>query len=392
MPLFQYRAVAAEGRVSGEIVADTARAARSILREDGLRILSLSEARVRAGRRLDLPTLAAVLRQVGVLVRAGFPVVRALEAAAVASLDARVHATLAALDSGVRAGKSLSQAMAESGAFPEAAVGTVRAGETAGNLADVLLELSRLFERELDTRRRVRTALTYPIVVLAVAAGVLLFLLGYVVPTFRLLFEESQVPLPLPTVALLETASFVRDWGWLLLLLGAGGAWGIRRRAATPTGRARLEARLAALPMVGEIYLKATAARWARLLSVMLDGGVPLVEALRISRSATGSARLSAALDSAAHEVSQGVTLRKALTHAPLPPLVLEAIAVGEEGGNLPEMLHEVATAFDQEVAARSEALASALEPALIVVMGAVVGAIVLAILLPIFELQSTIQ
>lgn len=392
MPLFRYRAAAAGGSVSGEIVADSARAARAVLREDGLRVVSIREARGRGARRLDLPTLSALLRQVGVLLRAGFPVVRALEAAAVASLNPRVHATLASLDSSVRGGKALSQAMADTGAFPEACIGTVRAGETAGNLAVVLLELARLYERELDTRRRVRTALTYPALVFTVATGVLLFLLGYVVPTFRILFEDSNVPLPLPTVILLALSAFLRDWGWLVLcLIALGGAWGWRE-ARSPAGRAFLESRLSALPVLGDIYMKGVAARWARLLAVMLQGGVTLVEALRISRGATTSSRLSAAIEAAAREVQQGATLRRALARAPLPSLVLEGIAVGEEGGNLAEMLREVAEAFDQEVSAKSEALASTLEPALIVVMGAVVGAIVLAILLPIFELQASIQ
>jgi general secretion pathway protein F len=227
----------------------------------------------------------------------------------------------------------------------------------------------------------------------AATAAVLVFLLAWVVPQLTQLFAETGTRLPLATRALIAVTSVVGRTWWLLLLAGAGAAWALARWAATPAGRARLDAALLGAPLAGPIVRKAAVARFARTLGTLLAGGLPLDVALGIAGAATGNRRLADAVASAREAVRQGEPLAPALRRAGVfPPLVVHLAAVGERAGALGAMLERAAAAYEREVETTISAATALVEPLLVLVMGGVVLALVAAVLLPLLDLNGLVR
>src|SRR5437870_3612845 len=223
--------------------------------------------------------------------------------------------------------------------------------------------------------------------------AVLVFLLAWVVPQLTQLFAETGTRLPLATRALIAVTSVVGLTWWLLLLAGAGAAWALARWAATPAGRARLDAALLGAPLAGPIVRKAAVARFARTLGTLLAGGLPLDVALGIAGAATGNRRLADAVASAREAVRQGEPLAPALRRAGVfPPLVVHLAAVGERAGALGAMLERAAAAYEREVETTISAATALVEPLLVLVMGGVVLALVAAVLLPLLDLNGLVR
>jgi len=403
MPIFAYTARRGGVRraVKSRIVADSEKHARALLRESGLTPIEMSELPERAPKAPSLGWLAAFARQLGTLLKAGFPMDRALSVLSASSADESMKAVLIAVDEGVRKGLRLSEAVGKSlGAERGGGFGAVQeltamieAGEASGDLANVLLQYAVLLERRQAFRRRLRGALFYPIVVAGLAAAVVLFLFVYVLPTITKLFTGTNVPLPLPTRVLfgLVDAGKVAFWP-LLVLVPVAFVMG-RRLWKSDRARLKLENWLRTLPFIGELLEKAAIARWARSFGSLLANGVEILYALELSSRAAHSLRIREAILKARPEVAEGVPLARALSGTGVfPPLAVEAVVVGESSGELPQLISEMAEAWETEVEASAERFADMLEPLVLVVMGAIIGAIVLAVLLPIFELNSGIR
>ena len=398
MPVFAYRALTGGGRARGGVIgAESARAAWQELRARGVYPTELREQAAsagRAGRRLGAEELAAATRQLATLVGAGVPVAEALAAVAEQSEHPALVRALTVAEARLREGEPLADALAASPrVFPPLFRDLVRAGEASGALGTVLARLADHTEASAALRARLRAALTYPTVMAAATAAVLAFLLTWVVPQLTQLFTETGTRLPLATRLLIGATGFVGRTWWILFGAGAGAAWTLARWAATPAGRARLDAALLGAPLAGAIVRKAAVARFARTLGTLLAGGLPLDAALGIAGAATGNRRLTTAVASAREAVRRGEPLAPALRATGVfPPLVIHLAAVGERAGTIGEMLERAAAAYEREVETTVSAATALVEPLLVLFMGGVVLALVAAILLPLLDLNGLVR
>jgi general secretion pathway protein F len=399
MPAFHYQALDGQGHTRrGVLQADTARAARASLREQGLHPLAVEamrgEQRGLLRRGLGPAQLALLTRQLATLVRAGLPMDEALAALTEQSEAAKLRGVVLALRSRVMEGQTLSAAMAEfPDSFPEIFRASVAAGEHSGRLDAVLERLADLAERRDSLRRRLLAALSYPILLTLVALAVVAGLMAHVVPEVVGVFTGMGQVLPWPTRALLAISDFLRDFGaWLLLATGLvllGGPLLLRR----PAIRAAWQATLLRLPLVGRLLRTAESARLTRTLAVLTAAAVPLLEALRLAAQGITLRPLREALVRAAQRVREGVPFARALAAgAVFPPIVLRLVASGEKSGRLDEMLERAAEQQEGELDATLGVLTAVLGPLVILLVGALVLFIVLAVLLPIFELNSLIR
>jgi len=392
VPLYAYRALTAAGRAcAGVVDADSQHAAWEELRARGVYPTTLREdagAPGERGRGTPAAELAAVTRQLALLVAAGVPVAEALEATADATQHPPLLRALTRVRAGVREGRPLADALGDApDVFPSLYRELVRASEAAGALAPVLTRLAAYLERSAALRARLRAALTYPATMALAVVAVLLFLLAWVLPQMARLFAETGAPLPLPTRILLAAGTFVARTWWLWLLAVIGAVFGLRAWLATPAGRARADGLLLGLPLIGRVATAAGLARVAHTLSTLLAGGVRLETALDLAGATAGNVRIAEALAAAREAVRQGQPLAPSLRASGLVPApLIRLVATGERSGGLADALAHAATHLDAEVE-RDVAAATALaEPVLVLIMGAAVLLLVLSVLLPLVQ------
>lgn len=331
------------------------------------------------------------LRQLAVLVRAGVPLLRALETLARQAPSSGLKTTIERLAAAVRAGKRLSEQMVhEPGVFSAMEVGMVRAGEAGGALAPVLARVAAGRDKAQRLRRRLRSATAYPSLVMLVAAVIVTGLLLFVVPRFQEIFATQLrgQPLPALTQAVISTALFVRTH----VLFGGAGLAGIvalaRWLAGTARGRRWRDQLVLRAPVIGPLVRRIAVAGFARTLSASLESGVALLPALALARDTAGNVVVARALAGVMARVKSGDGLAGPLRAIPVfRGMPADMIEVGEESGALPEMLSRVAEIYDDEVDAALTTLLTLIEPALIVTMAVVVGTLVIALFLPIVRI-----
>lgn len=403
MGAFAYQALDAEGRTqSGVLQADTARAARSMLREKGLSPLEVSAAAGAVegpsasglGRRgLSITQRVVLTQQLATLVRAGLPIDEALAALADEASDHRLRAIVAALRSRVMEGSTLAASMAEfPSSFPEIDCATVQAGEQGGDLAESLDRLADYAESRDSLNRELISAFAYPVLLLLVAFGVVAGLMASVVPRVADVFNNLGAKLPLLTRLLIQLSDFLGHYG--LLLLGALVVllvlWRLLLRQ--PGIRHRVDAFWLRLPLFGKVLQAAETARVTRTLAVLTGAGVPVLESLRLAGQTLKRLPLQEAMRQAAQRVREGTNIARALSETKaFPPVALRLISSGERSGRLAEMFEAAAVQQAREVKTALDLTRAVLAPLVILFVGAVVLAIVLAILLPIFELNNLI-
>jgi general secretion pathway protein F len=408
MAVFEYSALDTRGKkVSGIIDADSAAAARQKLRS--ARIFPVSVREARAGeikpearafsfsRRLKRirPAEAAMLtRQLATLLGAGFPLVPALDTLLSQGRSHTFNRILAQVKDSVVAGSSFAAALARyPGTFSALFINMVRAGETSGTLEIVLDRLAEIGEKQEELKNRIRSAMTYPLLMLAVGLLVLFFLLTYIVPSITAIFSDMNQVLPAPTRFLIRLSALVQSGWWLLLLAVVGLVVLYRTLRKTAKGRFLIDRTLLRLPAVGVLVRKMAVARFSRTLGSLLENGVVLLSALEIVKNVVGNVLLADAVAAAAREVGKGQGLGNALSASRVfPDLPIQMITVGEQTGQLEAMLYKVADVYENEVQATILRMTSLLEPVMILMMGIVVGFIVLAICLPIFEMNTLIR
>ena len=396
MPAFKYEALSADGRSQqGVIQADTARAARGLLRERGLAPIAVTELVGADGERGRLTSTGRVVftRQLATLVKAGLPLEEALAALAEGA-EGRTQAITLSLRARVMEGATLAAALAEfPGAFDALFRATVAAGEQSGRLDVVLARLADHLESRDAQRRQFIAALTYPTLLTVVAVLVVAGLVAYVVPQVAEVFTRSGQHLPLPTRALLALTDMLTTIGpWLPLLLVPVALLGVVARG-NPGHRRRWHRGLLAMPVLGVLIVKADAARFARTLALLGGSAVPLLDALRLARSTVANQVLAEQIDQATARVREGMPLSRALARTErFPAVALRLIASGERAGRLDAMLDEAADQLERELRTVIEVVGSTLGPAVILVVGGLVLFIVLAILLPIFQMNQLIR
>ncbi|MFM2057043.1 MAG: hypothetical protein RLY71_1428 [Pseudomonadota bacterium] len=406
MPAYRFEALDADGKTSsGLIDADNAKAVRAQLRARQLVPLDVqpvaqgSDVGKAGGNALKkrvftATTLAIWTRQLAGLVSAGLPLERALTALGDEAEDPKQRELLAHLRAEVNAGSSFAQAL---GTVPreydEIYRAVVAAGEQSGKLGLVLEKLSDDLEERQALKAKLIGAALYPAIVSCVAVVIVVFLVTYVVPQVASVFTGNKRSLPFLTVAMLAISSFMRNWGWLMLLVigGAVGLLGVARR--NPATREKIDAAWLTLPLVGRLARGYNAARFAGTLAMLAGAGVPILKALQAAGETLSNRAMRADAIDALVQVREGAPLAAALAGKKRFPGLLAMFArLGEQTGELPLMLQRAATQLGAEVQRRAMQMATILEPLLIVVMGMVVMLIVLAVLLPIIQLNTWVK
>jgi len=411
MPVYAYKGLSEQGRaVSGIIDADTPKGARLKLRSSGIfptdlteeqrqKAVTAAEARSEFSlawfvERITPQELALLTRQLATLVGASLPLVDCLSALIEQVESARIKRTLSHIREQVTEGTSLADALkSHPRIFSDLYVNMVRAGEASGALDLVLLRLADYTESYAALRDRVRTALTYPILMSIVGTGIMLFLLSYVVPKVTKIFAENKATLPLMTRVLLAVSGFLQDYWWLVVGAIIAVVLSIRVSTRTPAGRMRYDRYVLSIPYFGKLLKKVALARFARTLSTLLTSGITLLQSLDIVKNVVNNTVLSQAIEDARSSIREGQSIAPPLKKSGLfPAMLIHMVAVGEKSGELEQMLSKAADAYDNEVTSAVTALTSILEPVMILIGGAIVLFIVLAILLPIFELNQLVR
>lgn len=396
MKTFDYRGYDGAGRrVRGLVEADGLKDARERLAARGILPERLTPATAGGGRGAArwsrAGERAAIYRELASLLHAGLTMTHALDILIESPELALLRPTLAGIRDRVREGVSPADAFDGAGALTPFETAVLQAGQRAGALDDSMKRLASFLEEQDRIRSRVRSALIYPAVVGVLAVAIAILMLGFMLPSFARIFEEARIPLPALTRAVLATGRIAGILGLPVLVLAAAAVWiGRRRLRASPAVRARIERALARLPVVGRARAALSGMRFARTLSLLLRGGVPLLESLRMSGRATGSAWVEAEVDREAETVRHGGRLADAVRRvAPLQSTLPAWVQAGEAGGDLPGML-ELAGTRCEELWDRTLTRAMALlEPALILILGALVFVLALAILLPILGMNQ---
>jgi len=399
MPSFSYKAARRDGAlVQGSLEAATQDLAARELRNQGLVLLSLelgsTEQAPRRGLRRSAfgrPQVLSFTSELAVLLRAGLPIDRALKVLIDMSSSEAVREVLEELLATVKGGKGLSQALqARDDLFDEFYVSMVRSGEASGNLAEVLARLSAQLERARQVRSGVVSALIYPAILAVVALISVLVMLGFVVPQFEALFADMGEALPMLTEMVISGGEAIKNNGiWLLLLAGLM-IYGIRRWLRTPGGKAWLDHRLLKAPVLGSVVFKYEIARFSRTMGTLLGSGVSLLQSLNIAVHTVGNNDVREALMALAPEVKRGGRISRSLAEAKLfSPMMIQMVRVGEESGQLDEMMLELARVYDDEVSAGVKRSLTLLEPVLILGMGGIIGLIIVAILMGILSVND---
>ena len=403
MPRYRYEAVDASGEVvRDELDAATLDAAIVRLRDQGLLPLAVNEAKsgfLRGGfgqplfskrRALSRKTIALLTQQLASLLHAGMPLDRALTILIGVTEDEQAKPVLERVQEKGRGGSSLADALEVQGVFSRFYLNMVRAGEAGGALDVVLKRLTEFLERSQALRETVTSALIYPIILLSVSALSVIILLTFVVPQFQRLFADAGKALPLATQIVIAVGDGFRYYWWVVAILVVLLSAVVRRQLGQPESRARWDDRFLRLPLFGDLIAKVETARLSRTLGTLLGNGVSMLSALTIVRETLSNQVLAGALGEVAEHVKTGRGLADPLLEAGrFPKLAVQMIRVGEETGQLQEMLLQVADTYDGEVQTAVKRLLTLLEPALILGLGVIIAGIIMSILVAILSLND---
>ena len=405
MPAFSYEAINIEGETrKGVMDAESARAARNILRSQNWIPLSVelvgqrnrSFADIELWRRKIFSSSALMIwtRQLASLVSAGLPLERALTSLVDEASTPKERDLVASLRAEVNAGNAFGSALgSHPNEFPELYIAVIASGEQTGRLGEVLERLANDLERAQSLKSKLLAASLYPAIVSLVALAIVIFLLSYVVPQVATVFVSSHHALPLLTVVMLGISKFVQDFGWVVLVMILILLSGLNYALKNTTFKERFDAAWLKLPLLGKLSLGYNSARFASTLALLSAAGVPILKSLETAAQTLSNASLKVHALEALVLVREGAPLASALAQNSRMPGMLSMFArLGEQTGQLPQMLEKAAHHVGSEVERRAMNLATILEPLLIVIMGVVVLLIVLAVMLPIIQLNQWVH
>jgi type IV pilus assembly protein PilC len=402
---FEYRARDRSGGVhAGEMEGSSAAAVASALRERGYVPLKVDEKIVGAlDKELSIPgfkkkvkvkEVAIFSRQLATMVNSGLTLIRALVILEQQSENPLLKSIVSDVRSRVEQGSSLSAALEQHpDTFNHLYVSMVRAGEVGGALDETLIRLADTLESQVALRSKVKSAMAYPVVVLALIVLIVSGMLLFVVPIFDQMYTDLGGTLPFPTQVLIGISGIFTSFWWLIGLLTGLGVFAFRRWKDTPDGLAIWDNIKLRIPIFGGVVQKVAISRFARTFSVLSRTGVPVLQALDIVAVTAGNTMVARAVGDIRASVKRGDSLAGPLKqHEVFPPMVTHMMSVGEETGALDTMLGKVADFYDAEVDDTVNAITSLIEPLLIIVMGVVVGGILIALYLPMFNIANLIQ
>ncbi|MCE9583917.1 MAG: type II secretion system inner membrane protein GspF [Planctomycetes bacterium] len=407
MPVFSYKAIKESGAAAaGVIDADSPREARSKLRLQNLHVTQIetvvqgAKAESQKRRAFLLPKfaqkkspieIALVTRQLSTLLGAGTPLNDAMKAIIEQSSNNKIQAVMRDIRERISQGTTFADALANHPAyFGDLYVNMVRSGEASGSLDKILTRLADYMHAQNRLAGKVMAALTYPLVMCVVGVGVVTFLLGFVVPRILDVLEKQKIAMPLPTVILVGITGILRHyWPVMIVLLAA--AWVcFKLYTGSKNGRRTWDGFILRMPPLGELFRKAAISRFASTLATLLESGLPVMDALSITEKVMGNVVLAEVVAKVRGKVMEGSDISAPLKASKLfPPTVCYMVAIGEESGQLEQMLRKVAQSYDEEIELTTQKVTSLIEPIMIVIMAVVVGFIVMSVLLPILDLSN---
>lgn len=341
--------------------------------------------------KLPLGELAMFTQQLSSLLTAGLPLVQCLEALQDQTEDPVFRIVIRDVRTDISQGNSFSSAVKKfPRSFNSLFVSMVEAGEASGGLAEILGKVAGYFESTVKLQKKVKSAMTYPIAVIALAIALVNVLLIFVIPVFADMFKDFGAKLPAPTQILINVSAFLKSWWWLIAILTYGFVWVFGKFVSTPNGRRMKDHFLVRAPIFGNLIHKIALSRFCRTYATLIRSGVPILRTLEIVAAASGKVQIEEACEQIAKHVSQGGQVSEILATNPFfPPMMKHMVKAGESTGNVDGMMNKIADFYDVECEATVSALTSLIEPLLIVFLGIVVGGIVMAMFLPIFELGA---
>jgi len=406
VPTFEVVASDKTGReIRRTVNAPSKEAVAEQLREQGLTVDSITEKKAESRlrrkasglgsrRKVKLRDLSIFCRQFATMIGAGVPLVRCLDVLEQQTSSASLKLIIRDIEHEIEGGATLSRAMSKyPRAFSNLAVGLVRAGEVGGVLDETLDRLAGFLESDMELRRRVKSSMTYPVLVLFFALAIVIFLSVFIIPKFISLFEDlglKEDQFPLPTLMLKRFSDFVTQKWWIVILITIGVYIAFNRFRATKTGKRLWDMVKLKAPVFGRLNHELAIARFARTLATLLSSGVPILHALETTAGTVDNEHISDAILQSRASIREGDTIANPLAASRMfPPMVVQMITIGEETGQLDSMLTKVADFYEAEVQARLESLTAALEPVMIVTLGFIVGFIVISMFLPLISIIS---
>jgi type IV pilus assembly protein PilC len=389
----------ATGReIRSSVEALTEQAAIAALLNRNLLVVSIHEKIGKKGRtsggRVGLADLVVFTRQLATMIDAGLAMVQSLQALAEQTTNKVMRDVIKDICTRVEGGDSFSEALQKHPrAFNRLYVCMVAAGEKGGLLAEILARLALYLENAARLRKKVRSAMMYPIVVTIVAILITIFLLIKVVPVFGEIFKSFGAALPAPTQCLIDVSHFVQRYILLLLMMGGGGIYGWFYFVKTPVGRRFWDSYRIRLPIFGSIAHKICLARFTRTLASLVRSGVPILEVLQIVSQTVGNVVMEKAIKTAAQDIERGESISAALgKHPVFPVMIIRMVSAGEQTGKIDSMLERIADFLDDEIETTLSGLTALIEPILIVFLGVVVGGMVICMFLPIFKMPEIVS
>ncbi len=392
--IFEGRHSASDKLVNGEVSAFTEEEARKKLAKRGIRPLQITHVKTSSKRKITQEDITVFTRQLSTMIKAGLPLMQAFEIVARGHGNPSMTEMLMEIRGEVEQGSSLSRAFSNHPKyFDRFYCNLVAAGETGGVLESLLDKLAIYKEKTQAIRKKVKTALTYPVSVIAVAIGLVFVMMIFVLPAFKEVYANMGAELPALTQTVMDMSDFFVSYGWMVLIALGFAIYGfLKLKARSIKIQRRMDAILLRMPIFGDIVRKGTIARWGRTTATLIAAGVPLVDVLDSTAGAAGNLIYEEATREIRTRVIQGLSMTSGMRATELfPNMMLQMSSIGEESGSLDDMLNKAAEFYEDEVDNAVGRLSAMMEPIIIVILGLVIGTLLVAMYLPLFNLGNVV-
>ncbi|HEZ1709360.1 TPA: type 4 pilus assembly protein PilG [Neisseria meningitidis] len=392
--IFEGRHSASDKLVNGEVSAFTEEEARKKLAKRGIRPLQITRVKTSSKRKITQEDITVFTRQLSTMIKAGLPLMQAFEIVARGHGNPSMTEMLMEIRGEVEQGSSLSRAFSNHPKyFDRFYCNLVAAGETGGVLESLLDKLAIYKEKTQAIRKKVKTALTYPVSVIAVAIGLVFVMMIFVLPAFKEVYANMGAELPALTQTVMDMSDFFVSYGWMVLIALGFAIYGfLKLKARSIKIQRRMDAILLRMPIFGDIVHKGTIARWGRTTATLIAAGVPLVDVLDSTAGAAGNLIYEEATREIRTRVIQGLSMTSGMRATELfPNMMLQMSSIGEESGSLDDMLNKAAEFYEDEVDNAVGRLSAMMEPIIIVILGLVIGTLLVAMYLPLFNLGNVV-
>lgn len=392
--IFEGRHSASDKLVNCEVSAFTEEEARKKLAKRGIRPLQITRVKTSSKRKITQEDITVFTRQLSTMIKAGLPLMQAFEIVARGHGNPSMTEMLMEIRGEVEQGSSLSRAFSNHPKyFDRFYCNLVAAGETGGVLESLLDKLAIYKEKTQAIRKKVKTALTYPVSVIAVAIGLVFVMMIFVLPAFKEVYANMGAELPALTQTVMDMSDFFVSYGWMVLIALGFAIYGfLKLKARSIKIQRRMDAILLRMPIFGDIVRKGTIARWGRTTATLIAAGVPLVDVLDSTAGAAGNLIYEEATREIRTRVIQGLSMTSGMRATELfPNMMLQMSSIGEESGSLDDMLNKAAEFYEDEVDNAVGRLSAMMEPIIIVILGLVIGTLLVAMYLPLFNLGNVV-